>query len=311
MEYWNYIVRELKGEITEKELIELKKWLADDLKNRELYDDLKNSWEKTGEISFKPDKEKAWLKISDKINKGKRKNRKWIYRIAALLIIGFSAWFYLNTNSNYHFIVVANNKIKSVNLPDGSKITLNKGSKIEYSNFENTNNRKVKLTGEAYFEVAKDKNHPFIIECKEFNVKVLGTTFNINNTGKTSELTVYTGLVLMQSSTNTLILPAGHSATINKLGKVEEIPFINDANNWLSKKLVFDNDKLSEVAKVLNKTFSVDISINNTKLANCKFTATFDSNSTLEEIISVIEKTFSLSSEKIGKQRFVWKGKGC
>ena len=99
--------------------------------------------------------------------------------LTGLVFAGGIAWGLLsNKLSDYEVITAAGQRAQTV-LPDGSKVWLNASSKIVYHNSLWSSDRQIDLSGEAYFEVRKDKEHPFVVQVGNLNIEVLGTCFNV------------------------------------------------------------------------------------------------------------------------------------
>ncbi|MBK7131283.1 MAG: FecR domain-containing protein [Bacteroidales bacterium] len=100
-----------------------------------------------------------------------------------------------------------------ISLPDGSKISLNRNSQLTYRENFGKKNRNVKLTGEAFFEIAPDASKPFIIDAGKADVRVVGTSFNVitNNTESEVEVYVKTGKVILsdKSGSQSIALEPG------------------------------------------------------------------------------------------------------
>ena len=122
-----------------------------------------------------------------------------------------------------------------IDLPDGSKIYLNRNSELSYRENFGKNKRDVKLTGEAFFEISPDAIKPFIIDAGKASVKVVGTSFNVitNNTESAVEVFVITGKVILsdKSGSQSIALEPGYIGTIDskKSGKS-----LNDNPNYRS-----------------------------------------------------------------------------
>src|SRR5690606_22131597 len=100
-------------------------------------------------------------------------------------------------------------------LEDGTKVWLNSSSKISYPKKFSTGSRKVTLYGEAYFDVAKDKNRPFLIETNGTEIRVLGTSFNVNAYNETVSTTLVEGSLKVSNGTHSSTLKPGQEAIAN------------------------------------------------------------------------------------------------
>lgn len=328
MENWELIAKYIKEEASEEERKELEHWLNANDSNKKLFEEAKKAWNKglgnlegDDEVTFS--KEKAWNNIQKEIKekekvlplKGNNSSR-WTLRIAATLVLGFFAtWLYLSRDVNLE-IVVASTKgfSKDVLLADGSKIKLNSNSVLSYAkNFDETE-RRVNLEGEAFFDIIKNPTKPFVIENTVFEIKVLGTSFNVFAYAEQPEvvLSVVTGTVSFRNkSGKEVFVTQGESAVLNKatetLIKKENVDDYSLA--WKTRKLEFKNVLMSDVGKALKSYFGSDVVIQNQKINNCRFTGTFD-NPSLEQVLEVLKNALGVEIKKNQKQ-IVISGKGC
>lgn len=194
----------------------------------------------------------------------------------------------------YNTLTVPNGKTFKLKLSDGSQVVLNAGSKLKFPvKFIKDENRTVFLNGEAYFEVAKDPAHPFIVNTKDMNVEVLGTHFNV--TSYTDDQKTFTVLVEGQvaahaklDANDTKILNPNEKAFFEN-GKlhVEEVN-VTKYIAWVQSELIFVDDSFKVIANKLERKFNVKIENTYTDLANINITATF-TNETIEEVLSTFQ----------------------
>jgi transmembrane sensor len=199
----------------------------------------------------------------------------------------------------------------SVILPDGTKVALNSDSRLKYTPASYRNERNVKFSGEAYFQVAKDKRHPFVISANNLSVKVLGTTFNLSvrPNDATAELALKTGKVLfssLQMGNSAVILP-NHKVTMNQhTGKLNVSTIEPDEiSPWMRNEMVFRNAKISQVLRSIETNYGVKIHIN-AKDSNDLFTGTLASND-LKGVLEVLELSYHLKASQKGNDIFVSK----
>jgi len=185
------IKKYLEGKASPEEILSLTDWL-DNKENRVAFKQIKNDWKTNlDEQSVSPftlrelDKFKSTL-LNDRAKEfrtlGFIRN---LYKYAALfllLIIIGNTYFHFfkrqeELTSFYNTIIAENGQIAKAMLPDGTTIWLNSGSYLKYSNQFGIKNRNVVLSGQAYFDVTKNKNLPFVVSCDKVNVAVLGTRF--------------------------------------------------------------------------------------------------------------------------------------
>jgi ferric-dicitrate binding protein FerR (iron transport regulator) len=163
------------------------------------------------------------------------------------------------TNIAYNTLETPRGRQYSVVLPDGTKIWLNAASSIKYpTSFTALKERKVFLTGEAYFEVAKDKKHPFKVITSTQEVRVLGTHFNVNSYADEQAVNtnLFEGSVKINEFT---ILKPGQQANLYRSGKVSVSPGSANAIAWKDGKFSFDDTSMEEILKQLSRWYDVEI----------------------------------------------------
>ncbi|MDT3401047.1 FecR family protein [Mucilaginibacter terrae] len=149
-----------------------------------------------------------------------------------------------------------------INLPDGTHVWLNSASSLTYPiSFDRLPNRKVKITGEAYFEVAKDKSHPFIVEAGNQFVKVLGTHFNINSypNEPTLKTTLIEGSVQISTTQKEVILKPGEQAKVSKgkisIAKIDTEPVIA----WKDGDFIFKDIDFKTTMRQISRWYDVEV----------------------------------------------------
>jgi transmembrane sensor len=200
---------------------------------------------------------------------------------------------------------------KIITLPDGSKITLNNSSRLKFPQSFSRKMREVFLDGEAFFEVAHDKNRPFIVRAGKLNVQVLGTSFNIRHydTDKTIDVVVATGRVGIHAKNikNSLMLTPGNRLTYNPLTGETEESTVNpvDYTAWQKGKLVFNNERLENICKQLQRWYGVRITIK-TELLKNKRISLKQNNESLQTVLKVLAMTGDFKYEIKGKAVQIW-----
>ncbi|WP_405295155.1 FecR family protein [Algibacter sp. Ld11] len=202
------------------------------------------------------------------------------------------------TNLEYHTLKIPLGKTFNVTLSDGTKVHLNAGTTFKYpKQFSNTGNRLVYLNGEAFFEVEKDKAHPFIVNINDIDVKVLGTKFNVNAYPENSE----TSCVLVEGSVelsninnpnNKSLLTPNHKATWNATTETFKQTQVNTHiyTSWIHGEIILDSAHFSSFSKKLERAFNVKITNNNTLLEAQEFSGTINfKTSTLEDILDLLK----------------------
>ncbi|GAA4235667.1 hypothetical protein GCM10022291_18200 [Postechiella marina] len=214
---------------------------------------------------------------------------------------------YQNSTSSdklaFNTLTVPNGKRFDVVLSDNTHVYLNAGTTLKYPvKFIKGDNREVFLTGEALFEVAKDTNHPFIVNTNDINVRVLGTTFNVSSYPE--ELTTKT--VLVEGSVrlhkeddynkdNSTLLKPGQLALANRKANnliIENVD-VSLYTSWINGTLSFKHEPFKNIIKKLERQFNVVITNNNLELNNVLFTASFD-NVPLEQILKTFHENYGI-----------------
>ncbi|HLN19901.1 MAG TPA: FecR domain-containing protein [Bacteroidales bacterium] len=181
----------------------------------------------------------------------------------------------------------------SFNLPDGTTGMLNSGSLIKYS-LPFSDNRKVELTGEGWFEVEDDAKHPFVINTPTSTIKVLGTSFNLSAYPDQDyvELVLHKGKVEFFDKTSRekiYILPEERLVSMN--GQItKSISDTTRYNGWTEGKLIFKGDSMEEVARRISRWYNVDIELADKQLENYSFRGIFTDDK-LEDILSFLAMT--------------------
>lgn len=182
-----------------------------------------------------------------------------------------------------------------VRLPDGTSVWLNAASAIKYPvNFRGSRERRVQLYGEAYFEVAKDKAHPFVVETDKQEVRVLGTHFNIH--GYKDESVICTTLLEGSIKTSNLssghwrILSPGQQSTILKGNGEVGVSNVNTDNiiSWKNGYFIFDNQDIASIMKVISRWYDVNVEYESIDRDE-KFGGTFSRSSDLADILKVLK----------------------
>jgi len=148
-------------------------------------------------------------------------------------------------------------------LSDGTKVWLNASSSITFPTTFIHKERRVAITGEAYFEVAKDKNHPFIVTANDIEVKVLGTHFNINSyhEEKSTKTTLLEGSVLVSNKKEKSLLEPGQQATQSNTGtlSVKKLENLDEVMAWRKGLFYFSNTSLENVMQQISRWYDVNI----------------------------------------------------
>lgn len=187
-------------------------------------------------------------------------------------------------------------------LADGSQVWLNAESTITYPVAFQGETREVRLQGEAYFEIAKNKNQPFIVHTTQFDVQVTGTQFNVRAyPGEMESATLAEGGIQLEKGGKTYTLKPGQQAYLEE----EEVQVrkvnLESAIAWRYNAFSFEETPLEEIMNELARWYNIHVFYLNPKVKELHFTAWFRRNCTLQEVIDILEKTGKINIELKGK----------
>lgn len=308
------IAKFLSGEADENEKNIVVSWI--DAGNQSEFENIKQIWTGAALSEQKFDTEKALIKVNNRIKQNSRSKRLRLYSIAAAAIILLIAVPLLILNLNTkptkteYITKTTANKTELVQLADGSNITLNKNSSVNYPK-DFSNNRNVTLEGEAFFEIEHlDKNIPFTVNAKNIQIIVVGTKFNVSAQKDKNfiEVTVTEGIVEVQLSDNSTIeqITAGQRLTIDLSNSETQIDSLGIDNDiyWLTNSLVFNNSDINEIASTISKAYNVEVVLNLSNPEVHSLTTVFE-NQDIEDVLNILELTLDLSAEKTANTIYI------
>ncbi len=301
------LVKWLADEATPPEQELVQEWINSSEANRHYFQHFQQIWNESQQLAVTAtvDENKAWQKFQRKIKKGEAKKNPvsrfgWWQIAASILIVVGAAWFtssLLNkgTREPEMLTIAAINEVKKDTLPDGSVATLNKRSVLSYPSFFKGKTRKVKLEGEAFFNVKANKEKPFIIDVNDAEVKVVGTSFNVRSYNGATEVIVETGIVQVTKNGQMIELKAGERTSLSRADTVAAKQVSDDKlyNYYVSKTFVCDNTPLWKLVEKLNEAYDINIRIEREELRKLPLTVTFDEES-LDTILNIISQTLMI-----------------
>ena len=266
-------------------------------------------------ILQKGEQQRAQLTNTDTVrNLPVKQGSRWFayakYAAAAILLLA-GTWFIINkktavtgvTGAAQQVVTVKNGGTTKVVLADGTQVWLNAGSRLIYPATFTGNTRNVKLIGEGFFDVVKDKHHPFIVATGTFNLKVLGTAFNVRayQNDNTSEAALVRGKIevtLINQPDKKIVLKPSEKLTIknsysqngsNEQGKGSEnmalisLSTIHQSEHdtlpaealWIEHKLVFDEEPFESIARKIERRYNVRVVFKNNAIKHENFTGKF------------------------------------
>ncbi len=311
----------LSDEATPVERDQLNHWLQQSEVNAHYFDQLKIVFEKAKawRVKLKFDEDEAWQKVKFRIQ-----HKKQVFltapllRIAAglTLIAAVSYFVYQSIKPMAQTLAIKTEReIKQDTLPDGSVAVVNKNSRLNYEFNPQSKARKVKLAGEAYFEVKHEETKPFVIEtADEVLIEDIGTAFNVKAypDSDTIVVTVESGEVQFYTLKNPgLRLKAGEAGVYSKSLKEFSRLVKADTNvlAYKTKIFSFKDTDLKKAVEMINEIYDSKIVLGNTAIGNCRLTVNFN-NDKVEDIAEIIAETLGLKVEK-KDNNLILNGTGC
>lgn len=237
------------------------------------------------------------------------------WRIAAIGILLVTGGLLTVFFSNRH-VYKAQQRPQFVMLEDGSKVWLNAATKLVYTDLPFFGERKLELTGEAYFDVASDPEKPFVIQSGDMTTQVLGTAFNIKAyPDEPFYITVTSGKVRLedrQTKKVTVLTSNKQLKYANQHSPVLKEVQSGTAHAWTSGQLEFYDQSFREIARTINRKYNVRVVFANNALEQCMITASFEKESAVSRVVDLLCKinnatyTFSADSSIVTLE-----GKGC
>lgn len=190
-----------------------------------------------------------------------------------------------------------------ITLPDGSKVWLNAASSLKYPVTFTGKNRKVDITGEAYFEIAKDASRPFKVRVNQMEVEVLGTHFNINGYADEDAIrtTLLEGSVKINTAAGNSFLQPGQQAQLQKTGRIKLVKNadLEETMAWKDGNFQFENSDINTVMRQITRWYDVDVTYKGT--VSKHFLGSISRNVNLSQVLSMLEQT--------GEVKFIIEGK--
>lgn len=182
-------------------------------------------------------------------------------------------------------------------LPDGTKVWLNASSELKFpASFSQSKKRSVELSGEAYFEVAKNKMKPFIVRSNGQEIEVLGTHFNVNSymDEKVTKTTLLEGAIklsqLKGNNPASYVLRPGQQAIAGNSIVIRNVDAL-DAIDWKNGMFIFNKESLESIMRKLSRWYDVDVVFEDEKLKSKLLGGTVSRFSTVTEVLEVLELT--------------------
>ena len=331
---WKLIQRYVVSNSSPEDRRRLKRWMDQHPSNEQLVKQVKNIWDLTPEEDFDVNVQDAWERFRHRkvrendrhapVYQMQKQLRKAVYlfRAAAVILVaaltGLFVQYYASTSETTeeaaHFyvmqdLVTERGEKARVTFSDGTQVTLNAASSLRFPKKFQGPKREVYLDGEAYFKVAHNPEHPFIVHAGTATVQVLGTEFNVRgwSEDQSVDIAVREGKVAVDNASDSsqdaseVVLTQGQFTRVEK-GK-EPIPardvVIRNYLLWTSGGLHFDNVPFHQVLRDLERKFDVHISVADTEVLDVPFTSTFR-DAKLDEVLRVIAASMEMGYQRTG-----------
>ena len=309
MDIESLIDKVLRNKASKEEIAIVEKWKAETEANlnamREMQEMLSESRALKSYKDF--NKKEAWANIEESIVFDEVKSKpklfsmkkfKWVGVAASfLLLISFALFFQQNNQGSSSWS--ADSEIITFDLEDGSNIWLNKGSELsQVSDF--TQNRELKLNGEAFFNVVRNENLPFVVYTGDKKIEVLGTQFNVKYGSSFLQVFVSEGKVRVDGFDDPVFLEKGQMLSYNK-GRYEVHNSENEVvDDWKEGKLVFRSFPLTQALMEIENRYNVSFQYDKENMLSCNLSSTFH-RETIEEVLEELKLVFNLDYKIIGR----------
>ena len=316
------LIKFLLGETDEQENQFISSAVASDVELQKNLKELKHVLDMV-ELS-QIDENKAWEKFNLKITPEPKKLELYpkkktfslknlAYAASVLIIIGISAFFGLQFYNSAELLTASTDEPISVELKDGSSVLLGRNSEIKYPRKFASQNRTVKLKGEAFFDIQHNPDRPFVVDAGDLTVTVLGTSFFVSAMpGQLPSVLVETGKVRCYYAPDdlTVELQAGETAMFGKQQTEVKQASSKEQNEfaWKTYNLRFENEPMDEIVRLINKAYGSDIILQG-PIGNCRLTVNFNSLN-VDGVLNVLQSLMDIRYTK-SKGKITLTGEGC
>lgn len=341
---WNLVAKKLAGEASPEEICELERLLKNNPELHYPMQTITDMWNS----SVKPDREAAEVAFSRHLDRmqeqqidfsPKGRSRRRTLLLSLPVAVGFGLLTVLIWSSRRgpmqpaavaHPVAAAGSDIYTANgsrthltLPDGTLVWLNAGSRLTYGKNFNTTIREVSLTGEAFFDVARNSQKPFLIHTARIDVRVLGTSFNLKSypTEKTTEATLIHGSIqvsikdrpsekiILKPNEKLVIanydgilhptLPGKYIAPDKPIVAIRKPTYEQKTGtiietSWVDNKLIFREENFSDLARQMERWYGVTIQFGDPALQQLQFTGSFKEE-TIGQALDALQYTAKFS----------------
>jgi transmembrane sensor len=304
--------RYLTGQVSEPERVKIEAWLevkkTEDAADEELsVEDEERLFQKIVASTQTVDEVKAfrpWHKRSP--------TSPWVMRIAAVLVLVATMIFAVSyfKSDKQRIMYTSSGAVKKILLADGSLVWLRGISTLSYEIKDG--NRITTFQGDALFEVAKDASHPFLIQCGDATIRVLGTSFNVHAANDSLEVGVLTGKVNVSSHTGSINIEPHQKAVLVSGNAITQSLPQQEVSHLIAQTqydMKFADATLNQVIVRLAEKFDATITVIDNTVNNCHIAVDLTDNSlegSLQMITEILDVEYNIQDRKV-----TLSGKGC
>ena len=313
----NLIARYLNGECSDNETEELFEWTNKSFDNTKEFIQVKDLWDLANPVKNKSDQQLIFF-YRKQLEQSKRARIMLINRIiavAAILIISLiiSVLYpkkQVESAKQLSVFSVPLGSRSKVMMSDSTEVYLNSGSTLTFPAKYSGINRRVTLSGEAFFKVKSDKNHPFIVKTADFDIEATGTQFNVctYNNDTFSAATLAEGLISLRvsNSDQPFVIKPGEKFRINKLTNTYNLnnADIESELAWKNGEFIFKNIPFPELVQRLERWYDVKLVWSGNKLENFAYTGRFKNQETIWQVLDALKLTTPINFQKIAFREF-------
>jgi transmembrane sensor len=306
----------LQDQTTEEEDKQLHQWMLQSTENEKRFFAEKDIWDTAGfhanrkEYDIQPELE-LFKKQIEGISPRQNMLFRRVLQMAAMLLVtfglGWASQFITFKQEQQpaqitmQEIFVPKGQVNQVFLADGTRIWINSETRLTIPSVFTSKERVVQLSGEAFFSVAKDASRPFRVEVKGQQIEVLGTSFNVrayDNSGEI-ETTLETGQIKLLAGNQSTLLKPGEQSIFDKISnkltveKVDPLTF----SSWKSGRYEFHNKDLTEVFKIVERWYDVEITMDEDYFSKMHFSGVIKRNKDVKHFLELLNQTVPIKYE--------------
>lgn len=329
---WELIAKYFSGEASDQEIERLKKWIDSDPARVELFENVLQAWKATEKNdASRVDVSAAWRKLEDRMDeeadskrasrhesrsprRGSRSTRRRLLRVGGCIAVILVAALIIRLweSSESKVLTTARGERAAIELVDDTHVDLNAESRLVLLEGFGRDKREVYLEGEAYFDVAHDKSHPFLIHTSEGTIRVVGTAFDVRAYAGEGEarVAVTEGAVALPlkkstqtTKTDTVVLRPHELGVITgqRLRARHRNVDLTSHLAWREGRLVFENTPFQEVVRDLERWYDLQIEVRARFASIDRLNAVFEEESA-SEVIGDIAVALDLQYKKEGQR---------